>query len=150
MSSQLSRGMEDQAGLFIWDFLVGCFLRVAYRLRWAFRVSQLIVVMLPFSAWVWTESTSAQAVALPFPERIHQQQMTWTDAPSSIVRWALDAGAWGQAGVEVLGSASGDVSWRVMVALVLAPLGLYGFVVLSLTGLFLPLSATHARRPAHC
>lgn len=82
----------------------------------------------------------AEPAALPYAERVHALQSAWSAAPSGLVRWALDAGAWGQAAVEALGRLPDDARWRLVVALLVAPLALFGQFALSLTGLWPPLA----------
>ena len=116
------------------------FTQPIYAHHWTSRATQWLVTLLLAAAWVVASSLLAEAQALPYAERIHQLQSAWAQAPSGTVKWALDAGAWGQASIESLGQEAGETGWRVLLALIIAPISVFSYVALSLSGLALPVS----------
>ena len=121
------------------------FTQPIYAQHWTSRATQWLVTLLLAAAWVVASSLLAEAPALPYAERIHQLQSAWAQAPSGTVKWALDAGAWGQASIESLGQEAGETGWRVLLALIIAPISVFSYVALSLSGLALPVT----RDPPH-
>lgn len=116
------------------------FTQPVYGQRWSMRATQWLLTLLLAAAWVVIRFLLAEAPVLPFAERIHGLQSAWASAPSGLVRWALDAAAWGQATVESLDQLAGQTWWRLLLALVLAPIAVFSHLSLSLSGLVLPLA----------
>jgi hypothetical protein len=111
-----------------------------YGTYWSSRTAQWLVAFVLAFAWVAASILLAEAPALPYAERIHQLQSGWAQAPSGTVKWVLDAGAWGQASFEALGQQAGPTSWRMLLALVIAPVSVFSYLALSLSGLALPVT----------
>lgn len=114
------------------------FTQPIYGQRWSLRATQWLVTLLLAAAWVVARKLLAEAPVLPYAERIHELQSAWASAPSGTVKWALDAGAWGQATVEALDHLAGETWWRLLLALVVAPVSVFRHLSLSLSGLALP------------
>ncbi|MCC7326375.1 MAG: hypothetical protein IT521_06180 [Burkholderiales bacterium] len=112
----------------------------AYSRRWVFWMAQVTVVTVLTVSWLVARYLLSDAPSLPLVERVHELQSGWAQAPSGIVVWALDAGAWGAASIEALGRWPDDRLWRSLLPLVFAPVSVFGFAALSWTGLSLPLS----------
>jgi hypothetical protein len=108
--------------------------------RWSLQATQWLVTLLLTVTWVGARIWLAEAPSLPYAERIHALQSAWASAPSGLVKWALDAGAWGQATVEALDHRAAQSWWRLLLTLVVAPVSVLGHLSLSLSGLALPLA----------
>lgn len=115
-----------------------------YSQRWSSRAARWLLTLLLTAAWVIASTLVGETPMLPYAERIYQLQSVWAQAPSGSVKWALDAGAWGQASIEALGRFADRLEWRGLLALVIAPVSVFSFLLLSLSGLSLPL--TEVRR----
>ena len=122
------------------SFSAAQFTQPVYAQRWSLRASQWLLTLLLAAAWLAASSLLAEAPAQAYAERIHQLQSGWAQAPSGTVKWALDAGAWGQAAIEALGRSTIEPGWRLLLALVIAPLSVFSHLALSLSGLALPLA----------
>lgn len=111
-----------------------------YAQRGVRRLVQGGLVVLLAVAWMalgWLDHTAA---ALPLGERVAQWQSGWAQIPSHALRWALDALAWSQAGMQtVLAALPADRRWQVLASGVLAPLALFGYSTLAVAGTALPL-----------
>jgi hypothetical protein len=108
-----------------------------YAQRWVLRITCIIVIVLLFLVWLLVRFQTGEAPAVPMGELVHKAQLQWTEAPSGIVRWALDAGAWGEALVQALGRSSGEPWWRLVLVALLAPVSVLSFAALSFSGLLL-------------
>ncbi len=116
------------------------FTQPIYALHWSSQAAQWLVALVLALVWMAASVLLAEAPAVPYAERIHQLQSTWAEAPSGAVKWALDAGAWGQASLEALGTPATNLEWRMLLSLLVAPVSVFSFLGLSLSGLALPLS----------
>jgi hypothetical protein len=114
------------------------FSRRVYAERWSLWATESLVILLLVIAWIAMRYAMATPPEQPYADRIYALQSAWAHAPSGIVRWTLDAGAWGQASLEALDHLNDEATWRLLVALVVAPLCVFGFMALTLTGLCLP------------
>ena len=111
-----------------------------YARRWSLRATQWLLTLLLATTWVLARKLLAEAAVLPYAERIHDLQSAWASAPSGLVVWTLDAAAWGQASIEALDHLAGQTWWRLLLALVVAPVAVFSHVSLSLSGLVMPLA----------
>ncbi len=103
------------------------FSRRVYAERWSLWATESAVILLLVAAWIWMRYSVAAPPEQAYADRIHALQAAWAQVPSGIVRWTLDAGAWGQASLEALGHWRSEATWRLLLALVVAPLGVFGF-----------------------
>ncbi len=98
------------------------------------------LLVLLAGAWILLRLLEHGSVAMPLGERVAHWQGAWVDAPSHALRWALDAMAWGQAGVETaLSALPPGRRWEALAGLVLAPLALFSYSTLAIAGAALPL-----------
>lgn len=116
-----------------------------YRLRWTLWVSAWTAALALTAAWVaWRLlGTGSAGTETGLLDQVHALQSRWPQA-RGLLAWALDLAAWGQATVDALGSVDPPGWGRAALALLLAPLALFGHLCLSLAGLSLP--ATELRR----
>ncbi len=113
----------------------------AYAQRWVRRSAQAAVVVVLVLLWAALRLNDQTGAPMLLAERVAQWQSGWNGAPSHALRWALDAMAWSQAGLETAFAALGTGQrWQTLVALVLAPLTLFGHSALAIAGSALPLS----------
>jgi uncharacterized membrane protein len=70
---------------------------------------------------------------------VYQLQIQWDGAQSSVVKWVLDAGAFGQAAQESIAGVTGQSYWKVLAAFFFAPLAVFASVALALSGVSLSL-----------
>jgi hypothetical protein len=110
----------------------------AFGKRWCFGFSVIVTTAALVLAWLLARSFEAQQGAQPLLERAHELQSRWSQAPSAIVRWTLDAGALGQAVLESTEAVTAGTWWRKALLVVIAPVSVFGFMALSLAGLALP------------
>jgi hypothetical protein len=109
-----------------------------YAQRWSRRARHWVLVLVLAALWVSTHFVSADAANPPLSDRIFELQREWAQVPSGIVKWALDAGAWGQASIETMGAQSSEATWRIVLAAIFAPLSVFTWFALALAGLALP------------
>lgn len=114
------------------------FVLPVYARRWTFWATQSLVIALLAGVWLLARQLLAEAPVQSYADRIHALQSSWAGSPSALVRWSLDAAAWGQASIEALGQAPDDARWRLLLALVIAPLSVFSHAGLSMSGLSLP------------
>lgn len=108
--------------------------------RWVRRATQGGLTLLLALAWATLRFADHDSVPLPLAERLGQWQAGWIDAPSHALRWALDALAWSQAGLETaLSQLPPERRWQALAGLVLAPLALFGQSALAIAGCALSL-----------
>lgn len=112
--------------------------------RWLAGLSGVLSVGLLWSLWMGVQLLTSGAAPVAIAVRVHELQSSWADAPSSLVKWSLDASAWGQASVESLGRQADSAAWRLALAALVAPVAVFGFVAASLQGM--ALSLTELRR----
>ena len=110
-----------------------------YAERWVRHATHAALVLLLALGWASLRLADHASVALPFAERLAQWQAGWSGAPSHTLRWALDALAWSQAGLETaLAQWPVDRRWQALAGLVLAPLALFAQAALAIAGSALP------------
>ena len=116
------------------------FTQAIYAQRWSLWATQWTVTLLLALAWIAARKVLAEVPVVSYAERIYELQSAWASTPSGTVKWALDAGAWGQATVEALDQLAGETWWRLLLVLVIAPVSVFGHLSLSLSGLSLPVA----------
>lgn len=84
--------------------------------------------------WLLTRLLAAPPATLPLAEVAFGLQTAWPDVASPTVRWAIDAGAWGQATLATLGGASSVPWWRAMLALLVLPATVFGHATWTAAG----------------
>ena len=109
-----------------------------FRKRWSFGFAVILTTLALALAWFLARSLEAQQGVQPALDRVHELQSRWSHAPSATVRWALDAGAWGQAAIESAEYLAASTWWKKALLFVTAPLSVFGFMALSIAGLTLP------------
>lgn len=106
-----------------------------YAERWMRRATHGSLILLLALGWAGLRLSDHASVAMPFAERLAQWQAGWSGAPSHTLRWALDALAWSQAGLETaLAQWPAAQRWQALAGLVLAPLALFGQSALAIAG----------------
>ncbi|MCC6870400.1 MAG: hypothetical protein IT522_16405 [Burkholderiales bacterium] len=109
--------------------------RPVYAASATLRLARWLTFVLLCLAWLVGRFLQADAPLQPVAQVAYQLQNEWPATPSTIVRWAIDANAWGQAILASIGHASAAPWWRVALALAILPLTLFGFVTWSVAGL---------------
>lgn len=113
------------------------FSKPVYALRWSFWVTQGLFVLGLATIFMCVTYLNADHSQTTFLDRVHMLQSQTNSAPSSVVRWALDAGAFGQAAQETIAHISGRSYWKIVVGFVFAPLSIFGFFALTFSGVSL-------------
>lgn len=113
------------------------FSKDVYATRWAFWFTQLAFLLVLTAAFICIAFFTADPTHIPYLDRVYQLQTQWHDAQSSIVKWVLDAGAYGQAAQDSIASVAAQSYWQVVVALFFAPLTVFTSVALAFSGLSL-------------
>lgn len=114
------------------------FSRAVYAANAASRLARVLTFGTLCAMWLVARAALAQPPAESLGELTYALQSAWPQVPSAIVRWALDAGAWGQATLATLGSASPAPWWRVTLALAVLPVTVFGYATWSAAGMALP------------
>lgn len=109
-----------------------------YARRWSFWAGQWLAIAILLAVWVLARHFLSEAPTQTYAERIHALQAGWVASPSALVQWSLDAAAWGQASLEVLGHWPDEAGWRLLLAVVIAPISVFSHAVLTMAGLSLP------------
>lgn len=131
-----------------------------YASRWVMMLARALAVSVALLLWAGIHLATAGHGEAAVGEAVHALQVRWAGAPSAIVRWVLDAGAWEKVALDrafaliaagrpgdlpaALGGAIGGQAGpftaamlRLVALLLLAPLALFVFVSLVLSGLTL-------------
>lgn len=113
------------------------FSKEVYGTRWVFWFTQLSLLTILTATFVCIAFVTSGTNQIPYLDRVYQLQSQWVGAQSSVVKWVLDAGAYGQAAQESIASVTGQSYWRVLPAFFFAPLTVFASVALALSGLSL-------------
>lgn len=113
------------------------FSKEVYATKWVFWFTQLSFLATLTATFVCIAYTTASTAKIPYLDRVYQLQIQWDAAQSSVVKWVLDAGAYGQAAQESIASVTGESYWKVLVAFFFAPLTVFASVALALSGVSL-------------
>ena len=106
----------------------------AYAQRWILRFTRANLIVLLLLVWLLVRFQLGEPPPMPMGELVHKMQSQWAAAPSGLVRWALDAGAWGHASVQAMGYLSDEPSWRWVLIALLAPVSVLSFASLAFSG----------------
>ena len=115
------------------------FSKEVYASRWVFWFTQLSFLAIFVATFVCIAYFTASTEHIPYLDRVYQLQIQWDGAQSSVVKWVLDAGAFGQAAQESIASVNGQSYWKVLAAFFFAPLTVFASVALALSGVSLSL-----------
>jgi hypothetical protein len=110
-----------------------------YGRRGVFWVTQGLVTVSLTGVWLWVHLELSEPPRVPVAETVLALQQLWSDSPSGIVRWGLDASAWLHAGIDALGWSLSLPHARLAVSLFVTPLAVFGFLSLTMSGLSLSL-----------
>jgi|GEM_PF-1438394 len=113
------------------------FSKEVYATRWGFWFTQLTFLVILTVTFICIAYATASTAEIPYLDRVYQLQIQWDGAQSSVVKWVLDAGAYGQAAQEYIASVTGQSYWRVLAAFLFAPLTVFASVALALSGVSL-------------
>ena len=113
------------------------FSKEVYATRWVFWFTQLSFLVTLTITFVCIAYATASSAQIPYLDRVYQLQIQWDGAQSSVVKWVLDAGAYGQAAQESIASVTGESYWKVLAAFFFAPLTVFASVALALSGVSL-------------
>lgn len=114
------------------------FSHAVYAVSAASQLARLLTFTTLCVAWLVARVALAQPPAQPLAELVYALQSAWPQVSSSTVRWALDAGAWGQATLAALDTTAPAPWWRVALALLVLPVTVFGYVTWSAAGMALP------------
>lgn len=104
------------------------------------RLARALTFLVLATAWAVGRFALATRVDAPLAEIAYGLQMAWPHERSALVRWAVDAGAWGQAIMDTLGRASGATWWRVLLAVLVLPVTTFGYATAVSAGAFVPVA----------
>ena len=110
------------------------FSKEVYVTRWVFWFTQLSFLAILTATFVCIALFTTSTDQIPYLDRVYQLQIQSDGAQSSVVKWVLDAGAYGQAAQESITSATGQSYWKVLAAFFFAPLTVFASVALALSG----------------
>jgi hypothetical protein len=113
------------------------FSKEVYATRWVFWFTQLSFLVILTATFVCIALLTSSTDHIPYLDRVYQLQIQWDGAKSSVVKWVLDVGAYGQAAQESIASVTGQSFWKVLAALFFAPLTVFASVALALSGVSL-------------
>jgi hypothetical protein len=102
-------------------------------------VARLVTFALSCVAWLGARYAFAEGGGKPLAEVAYDLQAAWPSMGTATARWAIDAGAWGQAIVASLDSAS-VTWWRAAIAVAFLPLTVFGFAVWCASGAMVDLA----------
>jgi hypothetical protein len=111
-----------------------------YALRWTFRASQAIFVVVLTVMYLCISCINAGPPRIFFLDRVYELQSHWGEAQSSIVKWLLDAGAFGQAAQEAITSIPNHLYWKILGVFFFAPLTVFSTLALTYSGISLSLN----------
>ena len=111
-----------------------------YGRRVVFWVSQGLVTVCLTGIWLWLHLEMSEPLQSPVAETVLALQQRWSNSPSGIVKWGLDASAWLHAGIDALGWSLSLPHGRLAVSFFIMPLAVFGFLSLTMSGLSLPLT----------
>ncbi len=114
------------------------FSHAVYAVSAASRLARLLTFVTLCAAWLVARIVLAPPPAQPLAELVHALQSAWPQVSSATVRWALDAGAWGQATLAALDTTAPAPWWRVALALLVLPVTVFGYATWSAAGMALP------------
>ena len=115
------------------------FSKEVYAIRWGFWFTQVSCLGVLTAIYVGIALAMPSEDQIPYLDRVYQLQSQWDGTESSIVKWALDAGAFGQAAQETIANFTGHSYWKALAAFFFAPLTVFSSVVLAFSGLSLSL-----------
>ena len=113
------------------------FSKEVYAARWVFWFTQLSFLAILTASFVCIAYATASPTQVPYLDHVYTLQAQWTGAQSSVVKWVLDAGAYGQAAQASISSFTGESYWKVVAAFLFAPLTVFASVALGLSGVSL-------------
>jgi hypothetical protein len=113
------------------------FSKEVYATQWAFWFTQLSFLVILTTTFVCIAFFTSSTDQIPYLDRVYQLQIQWDGTQSSVVKWVLDAGAYGQAAQESIASVAGKNYWKVLAAFFFAPLTVFASVALTLSGVSL-------------
>jgi hypothetical protein len=109
------------------------FSRDLYAASTADGVARIVTFALACAVWLVARCLLAASETKPLAEVAYQLQLAWPTVVTATARWAIDAGAWGQAIVATLDSAL-VTWWRAAIAVAFLPLTVFGHAVWSASG----------------
>lgn len=115
------------------------FSKEVYATRWVFWFTQLSFLVILTATFVCIALVTSSTDHIPYLDRVYQLQIQWDGSKSSVVKWVLDVGAYGQAAQESIAGVTGQSFWKVLAALFFAPLTVFASVALALSGVSLSL-----------
>lgn len=113
------------------------FSKKVYATRWIFWFTQLSFLVILTATFMCIAFFTSSTDQISYLDRVYQLQIQWDGAQSSVVKWVLDAGAYGQAAQESIASVTGQSYWKVLAAFFFAPLTVFASVALALSGISL-------------
>lgn len=113
------------------------FSKDVYATRWAFWFTQLLFLATLTAVFMCAGYLTPDATQVLYLDRVYQLQTQWTNAQSSVVKWVLDAGAYGQAAQDSIARIAGQSYWKVLAAFIFAPLTVFASVALAFSGVSL-------------
>ena len=113
------------------------FSKPIYATRWTLGFTQVAFVTLLTALFICIAYLTASASPVLYLDRVYQLQTQWEGAQSPLVKWALDAAAYGQAAQESMVNMAGQSYWMALAAFFFAPLSVFGSLALAYSGVSL-------------
>lgn len=114
------------------------FINHIYAISWNHRLAYRLFLGAFSLLWVALSYYMTKDIKQPLQltEAVYQLQQQWANAPSGVVRWMLDMGAWGKASVYLVKELPDAAQWKLVVTAFFAPLAVFGFLGISFNGLY--------------
>jgi hypothetical protein len=116
------------------------FSKPIYTLRWTFSATQMVFLFVLTILFLCVSCISASPPQALYLDRVFELQSQSNGVQSSIVKWFLDAGAFGQAAQETITSIPNQSYWRILGTFFFAPLTVFSTLALTYSGMSLSLN----------
>ena len=110
-----------------------------YALRWTSCASQAVFLVVLTVIFLGISCISASPLQVIYLDRVFELQTQSSGVQSSIVKWFLDASAFGQAAQETIASIPNQSYWKILGAFFFAPLTVFSTLALTYSGMSLSL-----------
>lgn len=110
-----------------------------YALRWTFGATQFVFLIALTIVFLCVSFISATPSQVLYLDRVFELQSQSNGTSSSILKWFLDAGAFGQAAQETISAIPNQSYWKILGIFFFAPLTVFSTLALAYSGMTLSL-----------